>query len=166
MRLTRKQTICDIPILKIRDYFDHIRPALISPEMISEQFDLNKEKTKELIDALLSEGYIEAAKKKGKYQLTIKGQALCVARYTNPLNKEKADKLFKEFMERVEEINSNEFYLYRVSTLRLNSPARPKAMRNLWKWTSKELRKQNSPENLSLPSSIKSDTRNVSYCSR
>ena len=43
MRLTRKQTICDIPILKIRDYFDHIRPALISPEMISEQFDLNKE---------------------------------------------------------------------------------------------------------------------------
>ena len=56
MRLTRKQTICDIPILKIRDYFDHIRPALISPEMISEQFDLNKEKTKELIDVLLSEG--------------------------------------------------------------------------------------------------------------
>ena len=117
MRLTRKQTICDIPILKIRDYFDHIRPALISPEMISEQFDLNKEKTKELIDVLLSEGYIEAAKKKGKYQLTIKGQALCVARYTNPLNKEKADKLFKEFMERVEEINSNEFYLYRVSKI-------------------------------------------------
>ena len=117
MRLTRKQTICDNPILKIRDYFDHIRPALISPEMISEQFDLNKEKTKELIDALLSEGYIEAAKKKGKYQLTIKGQALCVARYTNPLNKEKADKLFKEFMERVEEINSNEFYLYRVSKI-------------------------------------------------
>ena len=61
--------------------------------------------------------YIEAAKKKGKYQLTIKGQALCVARYTNPLNKEKADKLFKEFMERVEEINSNEFYLYRVSKI-------------------------------------------------
>ena len=99
MRLTRKQTICDIPILKIRDYLDHIRPALISPEMISEQFDLNKEKTKELIDVLLSEGYIESAKKKGKYQLTIKGQALCVARYTNPLNKEKADKLFQEFME-------------------------------------------------------------------
>ena len=52
-----------------------------------------------------------------KYQLTIKGQALCVARYTNPLNKEKADKLFQEFMERVEEINSNEFYLYRVSKI-------------------------------------------------
>ena len=85
--------------------------------MISEQFDLNKEKTKELIDVLLSEGYIESAKKKGKYQLTIKGQALCVARYTNPLNKEKADKLFQEFMERVEEINSNEFYLYRVSKI-------------------------------------------------
>lgn len=38
-------------------------------------------------------------------------------RYTNPLNKEKADKLFKKFMERVEEINSNEFYLYRVSKI-------------------------------------------------
>ena len=154
MRLTRKQTICDIPILKIRDYFDHIRPALISPEMISEAIrPQQRENEKSLSMSYYPKGYIEAAKKKGKYQLTIKGQALCVARYTNPLNKEKADKLFKEFMERVEEINSNEFYLYRVSKIVLfgsyidpektdysdidiafeNLPQGQKAMRNLWK---------------------------------
>ena len=149
MRLTRKQTICDIPILKIRDYFDHIRPALISPEMISEQFDLNKEKTKELIDVLLSEGYIESAKKKGKRSTVM--SFTCIE---SP----------KSFYLAVILILKKQ--IIQTSTLRLNSPARPKAMRNSWKWTSKELRKQNSPENLSLPSSIKSDTRNVSYCSR
>ena len=115
MRLTRKQTICNIPILKIRDYFDHIRPAKISPDMIREHFELNQEQTDELIQELLNNEYIEPSE--GKYQLTIKGHALCVARYTSPLNKAKADKLFKEFMERVEEVNTNEYYLYKVSKI-------------------------------------------------
>ena len=115
MRLTRKQTICNIPILKIRDYFDHIRPAKISPDMIREHFELNLEQTDELIQELLNNEYIEPSE--GKYQLTIKGHALCVARYTSPLNKAKADKLFKEFMERVEEVNTNEYYLYKVSKI-------------------------------------------------
>lgn len=117
MRLTRKQTICNIPILKIRDYFNRIRPLMMTPEMIREQFELNEEQIEELIQALLAEGYIEPAKEKNEYQLTIKGHALCVARYTNPINKTKADKLFKEFMERVEEINSNDYYLYKVTKI-------------------------------------------------
>lgn len=116
MRLTRKQTICNIPILKIRDYFDHIRPAKIKRDMLSENFELSEEQAEELIQTLLSEGYIEPAGKE-EYQLTIKGHALCVARYTSPLNKAKADKLFKEFMERVEEINTNDYYLYKVSKI-------------------------------------------------
>lgn len=115
MRLTRKQTICNIPILKIRDYFDHIRPAKITPDKIREHFDLDEAHALELIKELLAEGYIEPVD--SEYQLTVKGNALCVARYTSPLNKEKADKLFKEFMERVEEINTNDYYLYKVSKI-------------------------------------------------
>jgi len=83
--------------------------------MIREHFELNQEQTDELIQELLNNEYIEPSE--GKYQLTIKGHALCVARYTSPLNKAKADKLFKEFMERVEEVNTNEYYLYKVSKI-------------------------------------------------
>lgn len=115
MRLTRKQTICNIPILKIRDYFSHIRPERITPEKISQHFEIDKKHTQELIQTLLDEGYIEPVD--SEYQLTVKGNALCVARYTSPLNKAKADKLFKEFMERVEEINTNDYYLYKVAKI-------------------------------------------------
>ncbi|MDR1007430.1 MAG: nucleotidyltransferase domain-containing protein [Campylobacteraceae bacterium] len=51
--------------------------------------------------------------------MTSNGQALCVARSTPPLNKAKADKIFNEFMERVEEINNSNYYLYKVKKLLL-----------------------------------------------
>lgn len=122
MRLTKKQTICNIPILKIRDYFSRIRPANLSPDNISDFFNLDKQQTEELIQELSVNGFIEPAEEKEEendYQLTIKGNALCVARYTPPIKKEKADKLFQEFMQRVEEINSNDYYIYKVSKILL-----------------------------------------------
>jgi predicted nucleotidyltransferase len=57
--------------------------------------------------------------KKEEYQLTMKGQALCAARSVPPMTKEKADKIFKEFMQRVEEINDNTYYLCKIEKLLL-----------------------------------------------
>jgi len=53
------------------------------------------------------------------YQLTSKGQTLCAARSVPPMNKEKADKIFNEFMQRVEEINNNDYYLCKVEKILL-----------------------------------------------
>ena len=36
-----------------------------------------------------------------------------------PINRDKADKIVKDFMQRVEEINNNDYYLYRVSKVLL-----------------------------------------------
>jgi len=58
-------------------------------------------------------------KDKVDYLLTAKGHSLCLARSVPPLNKAKADKIFNDFMQRVEEINCNDYYLYKVEKVLL-----------------------------------------------
>jgi predicted nucleotidyltransferase len=44
---------------------------------------------------------------------------LRIARSVPPIKRDKADKILKEFMQRVEEINTSDYYLYRVSKILL-----------------------------------------------
>lgn len=122
MRIGKNEKINNIPVVKIRDYFQKIRRIGISKTDIRNHFNLSVESTSHLINELLKRGFIEDAldKKLGiDYQLTTNGQSLCVARSVSPLNKAKADKVFNEFMQRVEEINNNDYYLLKVEKVLL-----------------------------------------------
>jgi predicted transcriptional regulator len=122
MRIAKNEKINNIPLVKIRDYFQNIRDVGISKMYMGNHFNLNANKTNALIKELIQNGFIEnnQDKKNGnEYQLTSKGQSLCAARSIPPLNKAKADKIFKEFMMRVEEINNNNYYLCKVEKLLL-----------------------------------------------
>jgi predicted transcriptional regulator/predicted nucleotidyltransferase len=118
MRIKRNEKIANIPIVKIRDYFEEIRTVGIIKADLGRYFNLNAKNTNLLINGLLQDGLIEQAQKE-EYQLTMKGQALCAARSVSPMNKEKADKIFNEFMQRVDEINNNDYYLYKIEKLLL-----------------------------------------------
>ena len=119
MRIKRKEKIGNIPIIKIRDYFKCLRRIGISKDELRNYFELSSKDVTFLITELLERDFIEKAEKQGnrEYQLTIKGQALCTARCVSPMNKEKADKIFKDFMQRVEEINKNDYYLFKIEKL-------------------------------------------------
>ena len=117
MRIKRNEKIANIPIIKIRDYFKEIRTVGIIRAELGRYFNLNTKNTNLLINELQND-FIEK-NPKTEYQLTMKGQALCAARSVPPMNKEKADKIFKEFMQRVEEINNNSYYLCKVEKLLL-----------------------------------------------
>ena len=120
MRIKRNEKIGNIPILEIRDYFNQLRSVGISKEGLRVHFGLNHKNVNLLVEDLLQNDFIEKAtdeQQKKEYQLTIKGQALCAARCLSPMNKEKADKVFNEFMQRVEEINNDNYYLYKVKKL-------------------------------------------------
>lgn len=69
------------------------------------------------MNELFDEELIEVGN--GCYKLTLKGTALSIARCVPPLNRVKADKILKDFMQRVEEINSSDYYLYSVSKILL-----------------------------------------------
>jgi predicted nucleotidyltransferase len=122
MRIEKNEKIGNIPMVKIRDYFKCLRPASISKEGLRKYFGLNFQDCDLLINELLQNGFIVLADETlqdDEYQLTTKGQALCAARCVSPMNKEKADKVFNEFMQRVEEINNNDYYLFKVEKLLL-----------------------------------------------
>jgi predicted transcriptional regulator/predicted nucleotidyltransferase len=118
MRIKRNEKIANIPTVKIRDYFKEIRTIGIIKSELGRYFNIDTKKINLLINKLLQDGLIEKSQKR-EYQLTMKGQALCAARSVPPMNKEKADKIFKEFMQRVEEINNDNYYLCKIEKLLL-----------------------------------------------
>jgi predicted transcriptional regulator/predicted nucleotidyltransferase len=118
MRIKRNEKIANIQIVNIRDYFKEIRTVGIIKAELGRYFNLNAKNTNLLINELLQNELIEKTRK-GEYQLTMKGQSLCATRSVPPMNKEKADKIFKEFMHRVEEINNNDYYLCKIEKLLL-----------------------------------------------
>jgi predicted nucleotidyltransferase len=129
MRISKGAKILDIPVVKIRDFFKKTRSLGFSKSYIGTYFTLNTRKINLLIKELIRLGYIEKYVPNEKsdmniwheymqdFILTDKGHTLCVANSMPPLNKEKADKIFSEFMQRVEKINHEDTYLYKVKKL-------------------------------------------------
>lgn len=120
MRITRKQTIANIPVLEIRDYFDFVmrhNSANFTAESFREYLNLNDLETNEAIKELLDKDFVERVE--NNYEITLKGSALRIARCVTPINKLKADKLLRDFIQRVQEINNDDYYLYRVSKILL-----------------------------------------------
>ena len=116
MRIAKNELLAGIPVLKIRDYFRLLYSGLMTRDGLAERFNLNEKETEGLVGELLSKGYIEPADN-GMYRLTLKGNALSIARCMAPINREKADRIMQEFLKRVEEVNRDDFYPYRVSKL-------------------------------------------------
>ena len=127
MRISRTDKINNIPIKQIRDFlmgYNYGYSRCFIPDDVSKHFNLNEINTKSLIKELLKEEYITRNKQKnrfarGDYLLDDKGSMLCSAKLIPPINKEKADKIFIDFLQRVHEINSNDYYLVKVQKLYL-----------------------------------------------
>lgn len=118
MRIYKANPIYGISMLDIRKFFRLIRNSkkFFSSD-ISDYFCFDKNETSNFISELISNDLIEPFE--DGYKLTLKGNALCVAKCIPPINREKADKIFKEFMQRVEEINNDDYYSFRISKLYL-----------------------------------------------
>lgn len=118
MRIYKTNPIYGISMLDIRKFFRLVRNSkkFFSSD-ISDYFYFDKNETSNFISELISNDFIESFE--DGYKLTLKGNALCIAKCIPPINREKADKIFKEFMQRVEEVNNDDDYLFRISKLYL-----------------------------------------------
>lgn len=117
MRISRKQKINNTPILKIRDFFTNLQrfcTDTFTLEEVCKFFEINYQQAKSLLKELTEQGFIEK-NSADYYKTTLKGAALRNARCVPPINRVKADKIVNDFMQRVEEINSNDYYLYTQS---------------------------------------------------
>lgn len=121
MRISRKQKINNTPILKIRDFFKSLqryRTDTFTLDKACNYFEINDIEANSLLRELTEQGFIEKSSS-DYYKTTLKGEALRIARCVPPIKRDKADKIVKDFMQRVEEINNNDYFLYRVSKILL-----------------------------------------------
>ena len=121
MRISRNQKINNTPILKVRDFFKSLqryRTDTFTLDKVCNYFEINKLEANSLIKELTEQGFIEKSNS-DYYKTTLIGAALRNARCVPPIKRDKADKIVNDFMQRVEEINNNDYYLYRVSRILL-----------------------------------------------
>ena len=121
MRISRNQKINNTPILKVRDFFKNLarcRTDTFTLDKVCNYFEINDLEANSLLRELTEQGFIEKSSS-DYYKTTLKGAALRIARCVPPIKRDKADKIVNDFMQRVEEINNNDYYLYRVSKILL-----------------------------------------------
>lgn len=117
MKIDKCSTICDISIKAIRNFFIRYRtPENFSLSTIQQYFKITDSSAKYLCNEMIRQGFIKKDKS-DKYIVTKKGNALAQVKFVKRLNKEKADMLFRKFIDRVEEVNADSTFLYRVKQL-------------------------------------------------
>ncbi|WP_273214066.1 nucleotidyltransferase domain-containing protein [Runella zeae] len=114
MKINSKDTIADIPVLKIRDLLRDKRAS--SVRGIAYFLKIDEEEAGRVLKILIGEGYLkeEGEGENVSYSNTTKGNALGLAKAIPSISRAKADEIFNDFMERVKEVNHNDYYLYKV----------------------------------------------------
>jgi len=125
--------IAGLPAITVRNV---LRRAdfVFDENFVAERCKVSVRKAKEVLAELLSDGYIECSEgsrrlishkvgKKGPrhwcvdYKLTAKGVRLAQASAVSRMPRMRADRIVADFMERVQEVNANPEYMYRIPTV-------------------------------------------------
>jgi predicted nucleotidyltransferase len=117
MQINANDTIEGVPILDIRDALRRApRIACYYPEFFANRLLIPQKLAREVVAWLAEHDYLELVSKRPKeWSLTTKGYALANAKASQPIRRATAERALKAFMERVQEVNTNEYYLYRVT---------------------------------------------------
>lgn len=118
MKINSKDTIAGFPVLKIRDLLRNNR--YISECIVSNGLKVTTQEAVKAIDELLKLRLIDKNQDETScytYLITLQGNSLGNAKAVPSLSRAKADVLFKEFMQRVLEVNKKPKYLYKVTRI-------------------------------------------------
>ena len=115
MRIKTTDEIAGFPLLKIRDLLKS--KDFLCYENVATFLKTDQNRAKIVLAELIDLGFIEIDPDQISilYVKTVKGNALANAKAFIAISKEKAEKIFSEFMERVQEVNQNSKYIFKVS---------------------------------------------------
>ncbi|TMC23321.1 MAG: hypothetical protein E6J34_03460 [Chloroflexi bacterium] len=115
MRIQSNDVIAGQPVLTIRDFLRNHRTS-ITVDAIATCLDVDIATAKQILQNLVTEGYIEPAEESQEiWYTTTQGNALANAKAEKPITRRTADRLIKEFLERVQTINACNDYAYRIA---------------------------------------------------
>ena len=119
MYIDPQSIIAGAPALSTRNLMRRIGDGNVSLESLAYYLKMDKDTSQCIRERLSEEGYIELNNeipdKKEYYKTTLKGNSLALASAAKPLTRKTAEKKLAEFMGRVTTVNSNEYYLYKIT---------------------------------------------------
>lgn len=117
MFLDKTEKIIGIPILEVRKFLKGVGYSAFDVNRLISKFTLSGREAKALLGELIKRSLVRATSNdNGYWELTIKGSAFTMASAAKPICRHTADRLVKEFLERIEVVNNNIGYLFKVNT--------------------------------------------------
>lgn len=111
MNIDSKQTIAGVPILKIRAFLRQHHQWGMHADDVESSFPGSGQP---ILNALISEGYVEPSDRPDTYKTTPKGGAFVNASAARPISRKTAERCLKEFLARVEEVRRSPEFLWKV----------------------------------------------------
>ncbi|MGD0693299.1 MAG: hypothetical protein ABSB82_00430 [Terriglobia bacterium] len=120
MIIRKDQSVCGYPIADIRKLLRAIGWLDVSPKFFEQLLGLSPKQAERLASRLEKGGYICKVGKDGQtlYRTTLDGNRLAGAT-TRTISRKVAERNLKEFMRRVDAVNSNPDYMYTVTGVML-----------------------------------------------
>lgn len=122
MRISSSDTVIGYPILRIRRVLEKCQAADLIVSEVERLLKVDQSEAHSVLSALEQEGYIELCAEylpHEQWRTTLKGNTLANASAARPVSRTKAQLRLKEFMDRVEQVNAHDLYVYRVAKVAL-----------------------------------------------
>jgi len=117
MHVDPTSKIAGLPVLRLRSYFRRVGEAEWPIEKLAEEFSLELSAATAIARDLVRMGLAEDSARTGKlgcYRVTSAGRRLALASAVRALTRQSADRVLERFLERVQTVNADAYYLYRV----------------------------------------------------
>lgn len=118
MNIDSKSEIAGVPALRVRNLMRRIGAFEIYSPFVARQLHISNEEAEKMIKLLVKQGFLvetDCSHNERGYEATLKGRSLALASAAKPITRKTADRVVEEFMNRVKSINSDSYFLYKVS---------------------------------------------------
>jgi predicted transcriptional regulator/predicted nucleotidyltransferase len=118
MRIKSTDRIAGIEALRVRDFLKKSPDHEWTAAYAASSLNVSCKRANALLDELATNGFVEKTTEGHRtfFRTTTKGLALGSATAAAPVRRNKADSVLNDFLKRVEIVNSDDCYLYRVKT--------------------------------------------------
>jgi predicted nucleotidyltransferase len=117
MRLDSHTTIADVPVLRVREFMRFQEDSCWRVSTLASALKVSKGQASQVVRALLRLRYIRLDRTKNGvawYQRSQAGSTFCLANASRPLTRSTAERKLSEFMQRVQQVNSNQKLAFRI----------------------------------------------------
>lgn len=118
MRIDPNGEIAGQPAIRVRDLFRYVSHLdCWSEETVAARLEVSVKVARGVVAELAKIGYIERKEfdRMRCWSTTLMGNGLGLATAAKPINRDTAQRIIKEFLERCRKINDDPYYLYKVT---------------------------------------------------